>query len=57
MLDTLNRAQRYRDLAEGCRHLAAIGLSTETQNHYLRMAEHYNSLAEAEEQGTLADGD
>jgi hypothetical protein len=57
MLDALSRAQRYRDLAEGCRHLAAIGISTETRNHYLRMAEHYSSLAEAEEQGTQAQGD
>ena len=57
MLDALNRAERYRDMAEGCRRLAALGLSTETRNHYLRMAEHYSSLAEAEEQGTLAHGD
>jgi hypothetical protein len=57
MLDALHRAERYRDLAEGCRRLAAIGISTETQNHYLRMAEHYSTLAEAEEQGTLAPGD
>jgi hypothetical protein len=57
MLDALNRAERYRDMAEGCRRLAALGLSTETKNHYLRMAEHYSSLAEAAEQGTLALGD
>ncbi|HLK81519.1 MAG TPA: hypothetical protein VKT99_08500 [Xanthobacteraceae bacterium] len=57
MLDALSRAQRYRDLAEGCRRLAAIGLSAETRNHYLRMAEHYSSLAEAEEQGSQAQGD
>jgi hypothetical protein len=57
MLDALNRAERYRDLAEGCRRLAAIGFSTETRNHYLRMAEHYSSLAEAEEQATQALGD
>jgi hypothetical protein len=57
MLDALNRAERYRDLAEGCRRLAAIGFSTETRNHCLRMAEHYSSLAEAEEQGTQALGD
>jgi hypothetical protein len=57
MLDTLNRAERYRELAEGCRDLAAIGFSTETRNHYVRMAEHYSSLADAEEQGALAHGD
>jgi hypothetical protein len=56
MSDALNRAQRYRDLAEGCRRLAAVGFSTETRNHYLRMAEHYSSLAEAEEQDAQAQG-
>jgi hypothetical protein len=39
MLNALNRVERYRDLAEGCRRLAAIGFSNETRNHYLRMAE------------------
>src|SRR5258707_13522756 len=39
MLNALNRAERYRELAEGCRRLATIGFSTETRNHYLRMAE------------------
>ena len=57
MLDAFGRAERYRDLAEGCRRLAAIGFSAETRNHYLRMAEHYSSLAEAEEQGTQAHRD
>jgi hypothetical protein len=54
MLDALNRAERYRELAEGCRRLATIGFSTETRNHYLRMAEHYSLLADVEEQGTQA---
>jgi hypothetical protein len=57
MLDALNRAKRYRELAEGCRHLAAIGFSTETRNHYLRMAEHYSLLADVEEQDTQGYGD
>ncbi len=57
MLDALNRAKRYRELAKGCRRLAAIGFSTETRNHFLRMAEHYSTLAEAEELGALAYGD
>jgi hypothetical protein len=57
MLDALNRAERYRELAEGCRRLATIGFSNETRNHYLRMAEHYSLLADAEEQGALVDGD
>jgi hypothetical protein len=51
MQDPLNRAERYRALAEGCRRLAEIGLSTETQDHFLWMAEHYSSLANAEERG------
>jgi len=49
MLDALNRAKRYRELEKGCRRLATIGFSAETQNHFLRMAEHYKTLAEAEE--------
>jgi hypothetical protein len=52
MLDALHRVERYRELAEGCRRLAAIAFSTETRNHFLRMAEHYGTLAEAEEPGT-----
>jgi hypothetical protein len=51
MLDALDRAERYRELAEGCGRLAAIAFSTETRNHFLRMAEHYRTLAEAEEPG------
>ncbi len=54
MFDVLNRALRYRDLAEECRHLAASGLSTEFRNRYLRMAEYYSALAEAEEELVLA---
>jgi hypothetical protein len=54
MRDALSRAERYRALAEGCRRLAEIGLSTETQDYFLWMAEHYCSLADAEEQGMLA---
>jgi hypothetical protein len=55
MSDALNRAKRYRELSAGCRHLAAIGLSAETRNHFLQMAEHYSSLATAEESSTFAD--
>ena len=49
MLDALNRAKRYRELAKGCCRLAAIGFSSKTRDHFLRMAEHYGTLAEAEE--------
>ncbi len=57
MLDALNRVERYRDVAEECRRLAAIGAPIEIRNCYLRMAEHYGTLAEAEELSTLAYGD
>jgi hypothetical protein len=53
MQDGLNHAERYHALAEGCRRLAAIGISTETRDHFWRMAEHYSLLAEAEELGPL----
>jgi hypothetical protein len=49
MANHLNRAERYRALAEGCRRLADIGISTETRDHFLRMAEHYSSLARTED--------
>jgi hypothetical protein len=55
MSDALNRAKRYRDLSAGCRDLAAMGLSAETRNHFLQMAEHYSPLATAEESNTFAD--
>src|SRR6266446_3584826 len=40
------RADHYRDLARRYLRLAA---STETPNHYLRIAVQYNALAEADE--------
>jgi len=49
MSSALYRAERYRDLAEECRRLAAIDSPIEIRNRYLRMAEHYSTLAEAEE--------
>jgi hypothetical protein len=54
-MDALNRANRYRELAAGCRRLADIGISSETRNHFLRMAEHYGTLAKAEEQAPTSD--
>ena len=57
MSNPLYRAQRYRDLADECRAIAALcAPSTEIRAHYSRMAQHYGSLAEAEELGTLAYG-
>jgi hypothetical protein len=53
MSDMSNRVERYGELAEGCRRLAAIAFSTETRNHFLRMAEHYSTLAKADEPGAL----
>jgi hypothetical protein len=43
-------------LAEECRNVAAMCGSTEMGNHYRRMAEHYTTLAEAEDLGTVAYG-
>jgi hypothetical protein len=48
MSNALNRAERYRELAEECRGLAAATLSTQLRSRYLRMAESYNTLAEVE---------
>jgi hypothetical protein len=48
MPDARTQAERYHDLADEYRCLA-IGSSTEMRDRYLRMAEHYRTLAEAEE--------
>jgi hypothetical protein len=50
MLDTLNRAERYRDLAEECRRLATTTLSSQMKNRYLLMAKDYILLADVEHQ-------
>jgi hypothetical protein len=48
--DALNRAERYRDLAEECRRVAAVCSSDpELRDRYLRLEKHWRSLAEAEE--------
>ena len=54
MSNPLYRAERYRDLADECRRVAAIASSTEIRDRYLRMAEHYSTLAETEELGAPA---
>jgi hypothetical protein len=54
MVDALNGAERCRDLAEECRRLAATSLSAQMRSRYLRMAEHYSTLAEAEEHGHIS---
>jgi hypothetical protein len=46
MLEAVNRAERYRELAEECRHLAANSLSAQMRARYSRMAEDYSKLAE-----------
>ena len=38
MWDALNRAERYRDLAEECRRLAATSLSPQMRSRFSRMA-------------------
>jgi hypothetical protein len=54
MLNLLGRAERCRDFAEQCRRVAAMYPSTEMADRWI--AEHYSSLAEADELGRLADG-
>jgi hypothetical protein len=49
MSSALIRVECYFDLAEECRCLAARTFSTQMRNRYLRMAEIYTTLAEAEE--------
>ena len=53
MADALKQAEHYRDLEKRYLHLAEIGSSTTRRSHYLRMADHYGALAEAEELSTL----
>jgi hypothetical protein len=46
MLDALNRAERYRELALECRRLAANSLSAQMRTRYSLMAEDYGKLAD-----------
>jgi len=48
MSDELKRAKRYRDMAKECCRLSATACSTGVRDDYLRMAEHFSTLAEAE---------
>jgi hypothetical protein len=50
MLDTQNRADPYRDLAEECRRLATSSPSSRMKNRYLVMAQDYMWLADLKEQ-------
>jgi hypothetical protein len=43
-------------MAEECRKAAAHSSSAQMRNHYLRLEEHYDVLADAEELSTLAYG-
>ncbi len=52
MSDASNRAERCRHLAEERRQLAAISSSSDIRDRYLRMAERYSTLAEAENLST-----
>ena len=49
MSNSLKQVEHYRGLAEEFRRLAAFSFSSQMQNHYFEMAEHYNALAEAED--------
>jgi len=50
MLDTRNRAEPCRDLAEECRRLATSTPSSQMQNRYLLLAQDYMWLADLKEQ-------
>lgn len=50
-------AERHRDMAAEYSRLSTIGSSTEVQRYNLRMAEHYSSLADLEEQGAILSGE
>jgi hypothetical protein len=50
MLDTRNRAEPYRELAEECRRLATSTPSSHIKNRYLLMAQDYIWLADLKEQ-------
>jgi hypothetical protein len=51
MSDLSYRAERYHDLAEECRRLAATTLSSQMRKRYFRMAENYIELGETGEIG------
>ena len=53
MSDALNRIERYRKLAEECRHLAATSPSIEIRDRHLRRAKDLVLLADVEEQEEL----
>jgi hypothetical protein len=48
-MDTCNRAERCRDLAEECRRRATLCISIENRNRYLRIAGHSSALAQGRE--------
>jgi predicted kinase len=55
MFDALSRAELYRGLSDEHHNVAAAtNISTECRNRYVRMAEHYDALAETEEHLALA---
>jgi hypothetical protein len=55
MFDALSRAEFYHDLSDEYYNIAtATGISAECRNRYVRMADHYDALAEAEEHLALA---
>ena len=55
MSDSSNQAERYRDLAEECRRLAATTLSSQMRKRYLLMAKDYVLLSDIEEGACLAE--
>jgi hypothetical protein len=57
VLNASKQAERYRELAEEFRRLSAFSFSTQMQNRYSDVAEHYSKLAEAAELGSSTYGD
>jgi hypothetical protein len=54
MSNAFDRAERCHEWAEECRRLSRMCRSTEMKIHYLRVSEHYTTLADAELAGGLA---
>jgi hypothetical protein len=49
MQQELRRSQRYRELAQECRHLAQITTSESWKARYLQLAENYDTLGDQAE--------
>jgi hypothetical protein len=48
MLDSLNKAKRFRERAEDCTKLAELATRPKMRRHYKKIAESYLAMARAE---------